>query len=255
MSVSDQQESVLRALLAGDTREAGELTAAIPPEENPALLLLLQAGLVLTAHRYFAPAYDSGDVVRYVARLRAGLLSGRDLDPRSAETVLRRALGEPVKGPADDRAWVPAVPALLTVLASDLPLSGSERDEALREATALALRWQSVPPQEQQCEIRDGEAEEGSGTDAKGQALEDQLLLHEVTSRAEAEGKGGASSEAGPLDRNADKQRMSAIEQRIEALEEREARRDAEHKSDIGQVTAEIRALAARIDALEAHQS
>jgi integrase len=102
MQVSDRQATALRALLAGTGQEAASAAARLTDEDMRAYELLLQASLTLTSRQRFASGYTSGDVIRCIARVRAGTPArseDMDLDPLAAEALLRRALGQQSSGP------------------------------------------------------------------------------------------------------------------------------------------------------------
>lgn len=136
--------AALRALLSGDARESAALAAALSPADTQEFDLLMQAAVAVAARRLFAPAHDAGDIVRYVARLRMDLASepGRpNLDPRAAEAVLRRALGEPAPAVADLWTRLRTIAALLTVFVSGMSLGNDGIDVLISEARGLADRW------------------------------------------------------------------------------------------------------------------
>jgi hypothetical protein len=100
----------------------------------------------LAATRRFTPGYSGRDLIRYVARIRAGTADragDMDLDPLATEAVFRRALGRSVPSVTDPWMRLRSTVALLTVLFSDLDLGGSHVDALLTEARGLADQWLS----------------------------------------------------------------------------------------------------------------
>jgi hypothetical protein len=144
MRVSDQQTAAVRALISGDEHDFVPLTAQLTDADMYPYQLLLEAALTLAAIRRFRSGFTESDLIRYVARLRAGTAEraeDMDLDPLAAEATLRRALGQPAAQVGDPWTRLRAVVALLTVLFSDLGLAESGVEGILAEARALADRW------------------------------------------------------------------------------------------------------------------
>jgi hypothetical protein len=144
MPVTDQHVAALRALILDDERRFIPLTAQLTDDDMLAYELLLRAALALAAARRFASGFSHGDLIRYVARLRAGTADraeDMDLDPLAAEATLRRALGQPAPAVSDPRTRLRSTVALLTVVVGDLALGESRADALLVEARILANRW------------------------------------------------------------------------------------------------------------------
>ena len=137
MQETDQAFQVLRALLAEPEQETLNRAAQLTDADMPAFEALLEIAVSVAACQRFAAGYIDGDVIKYVARIRAGA-GWRDedmaLDPVATEATLRRALGKPRPAVTDAWARIRANVALLTVLASDLDLD---------EAGVQALLYQS----------------------------------------------------------------------------------------------------------------
>lgn len=145
MRVSDEQADALRAFLMHDPDTALRLTAQLGDGGMRGYLYLVEAALSVVAGRRFSPQFSSGDLVRYVASVRVSRAGGGaeyDLDPVSAEKVLRYFLGLADGGLPDSGEWLRTVVALLGALA-DSELAGVGEIEALlAEARELADRWQ-----------------------------------------------------------------------------------------------------------------
>lgn len=146
MPVTDQVMGAARAYLGDDLQKAAALTSRLSDADAHAYALLLQAVLSLAAGRRFAPGYNDGDVIRYVAGVRTGTDSRAedlDLDPKAAEAVLRHALGRATLLETDAETQMRAVMALLTVVLSELSLDEPGLEALLGEAGKLADQWMS----------------------------------------------------------------------------------------------------------------
>jgi hypothetical protein len=90
--------------------------------------------LTLAARRRFAPIYTAGDVIRFVAEVRAAM--GDEVDPLTAQRIPRGVLGELL----DEDAKALAVPAVLLVLVGQEKLPGEDLEALLAEARVMANR-------------------------------------------------------------------------------------------------------------------
>jgi hypothetical protein len=144
MPVSDQAVMAAWALLLGDTQEAAALIEKLGDADMLAYELLLQAVLSLVAGQRFAPSYADGDVIRFIARIRAGTdvrIQDLNLDPKAAEAVLRQALGQPVSVVKDGQSRMRAIVALLTTMLDESSLTQVDLDPLLAKARELADGW------------------------------------------------------------------------------------------------------------------
>jgi hypothetical protein len=143
MLVTDQAFQVLRALLAEPEQETLNRARQLADADMPAFEALLETAVSVAACQRFAAGYTDGDVIRYVARIRAGT-SFRDedmaLDPMATEATLRRALGKPVPAITDPWARLRANVALITVLASDLDLDDPAAEALLAQARTIVYQ-------------------------------------------------------------------------------------------------------------------
>jgi hypothetical protein len=140
MQVTAQQLAAVRALMLGDSPGFIRLGQHLTDTDMNACELLLQATLSVAASRRFSPGCSDGDLIRYVARIRAGTADRAqdlDLDPLATETTLRHALGQPVSYLKDPPTRLRSSMALLAVLASDLGLKEPGIDDVLTEARLL----------------------------------------------------------------------------------------------------------------------
>ena len=146
MRTSDDQVAALRAFLVHDI-QAAALTAELGEQGIAGYQYLADAALTIAVQRRFAPTYTSADIVRLVASVRAERLADGDefdIDPMSAEDVLRRSLGQNVPETADPECRFRAVVALLGALTDGA--DEIEVDDVLAEAGGVIDRWQAVKP-------------------------------------------------------------------------------------------------------------
>jgi len=149
MPVSNQVVAAAKALLLGNSEESAVLTLRLSDADAQVYGLLLQAVLSLAAGRRFVSGYNDGDVIRYVAKVRAGTdarIQDLDLAPKAAEAVLRHALGKPTPLETDAQTQMRALMALLTVVLDDLELEEPGLDALLAEGRVHADRWLSNSP-------------------------------------------------------------------------------------------------------------
>jgi hypothetical protein len=140
MHVTDQAFQVLNALLAEPEQETLNRARQLTDAGMPAFEALLEVAVSVAACQRFAAGCTDGNVIRYVARIRAGT-GVRDedivLDPAAAEATLRRAVGKPIPAVTDPWARIRPNVALLTVLASDLDLDEPAVEALLAQARAI----------------------------------------------------------------------------------------------------------------------
>jgi len=147
MQVSDEVAAAMRALLRWDDGRASALASRLGREDALAYNLLFDAVLMVTAGKRFADGYTDGDVIQYVARIRGGrdMRGGSEirsaLDPKTAEDVLRRALGKPVPMVKDAAKRFTTMIGLLTVLFTDLEMDTPGTDAILTEARSITDQW------------------------------------------------------------------------------------------------------------------
>lgn len=141
MSVTSEQVEALRAYLAGNPEEAERLHAHLAQGGGVAAYGALVYAAFVTAVRRKFSTWTVAQVVRYVANVRADLSKdGVDIDPRAAEILMRRALGESVDGDLDEEVRSRAQIFLLTSLVADEQLDDAGIDEFLAQARARAER-------------------------------------------------------------------------------------------------------------------
>lgn len=141
--VTDEQVAALRAYLALDPDELERLNRQLADAGGTdGYGELVWAAFVIGARRRFAPEWTVPSVVKYVATTRArwGKVA-EDIDPRTAEILLRRALDDKVDGDLDEVTRGRAQIFLLGELIIDAQLNDAELDELLEDARALADHW------------------------------------------------------------------------------------------------------------------
>jgi hypothetical protein len=100
---------------------------------------LVYAAFVTAARRRFSPTWAVPDVIRFVAAARAELLQDDiDIDPRTAEILTRRALGNSIAAELDEEASVRAQLFLLGEFILGEDLDDVRLDEFLATARGLA---------------------------------------------------------------------------------------------------------------------
>jgi hypothetical protein len=132
----DRHVVLVRALIAGREKDAqrlaDELRAAGALESFPPLLHYASAFAVRKA---FGSTYTRGQVIQFVAGLRAMLSeTPAQVDPVAAESEVLRALGDPVPLFPDDDARGTAQAALLGYLVRDMELGDDQIDAILWQA-------------------------------------------------------------------------------------------------------------------------
>lgn len=138
--ISAAQVAMLRAYLARDADEVEILNEQLRRcDDIDGLGELIWAAFILAARRRFAPRWTVPDVVKYVAAIRTRQAKREhDFDPRTAEVLLRRALGETMKADLAELARGRAQIFLLGELITDEGLDEpAGLDEFIAEARAL----------------------------------------------------------------------------------------------------------------------
>lgn len=129
--------AALRDLLLGRVRDHDRRLCRYDDETWEQHRRLLTATFHLAVGRRFRPGQDAAPLIRFVASVRERYgPTGYQVDPVTAERLLRAALGE-VRPPPLDRQAVTAVTLLLAGLVEDEGLSPAEVDDLLAEAERL----------------------------------------------------------------------------------------------------------------------
>jgi hypothetical protein len=140
MRVTDEQMAALRALLALDSPEAERLTGRLIDNENlDGYGELVYAAFVTAARRRFSPVWSLPELIRFVAAVRVDLARDEvDIDSRTAEFVLRRALDEKVAAEPNQEAIARAQFFLLQEMVLEARFGDVELDEFLKSAREAA---------------------------------------------------------------------------------------------------------------------
>lgn len=140
MARKDKQLAALRAFLALEPEEAQRLTKQlVQTDDVDGYGELVYAAFVTAVRRRFPPKWRVPDVIRFVATARARLVNDViEIDPRTAEAMVRRALGDGIASELDEEASARAQIFLLGELIVDENLDDAGLDEFLVEARTLA---------------------------------------------------------------------------------------------------------------------
>jgi hypothetical protein len=140
MVVSDDQVAALHAFLALEPYETERLTKQLVEADRlEGYGELVYAAFIGAVRRRFSPTWTIPDVIRFVATARARLLNDEiEIDPRTAEILMRRALGESIAADLDEEDRARAQIFLLVELIVDEELDDAGLDEFLAHARTLA---------------------------------------------------------------------------------------------------------------------
>lgn len=144
MAVTDEEVAALRAYLALEPEKAERLTRQlIETDRLVGYGELVYAAFATAVRRRFPPTWMIPDVIRFVATARARLLDDEiEVDPRAAEILVRRALGDGIAVDLDEVVRARAQVLRLGELITDEDLDDAGLDEFL--ATARVLAGQTV---------------------------------------------------------------------------------------------------------------
>lgn len=138
--VSDKQVEALRAFLALQPDDAERLARQLADARHfEGYGELIYAAFVTAVRRRLSPTWTIPDVIRFVATTRARLLNEEiEIDPRTAEILMRRALGDVIAAELDEEARTRAQIFLLGELVVDEQLDDAGLDALLATARTLA---------------------------------------------------------------------------------------------------------------------
>jgi hypothetical protein len=138
--VGDEQVGALRAFLALQPDEVERLTKQLVDARHvEGYGELVYAAFVTAVRRRFSPTWTIPDVIRFVATVRARLLDNEiEIDPLTAEILVRHALGDGIAAELDGEARTRAQIFLLGELVVDERLDNAELDAFLATARVLA---------------------------------------------------------------------------------------------------------------------
>ncbi|HEY0541924.1 MAG TPA: hypothetical protein VGD53_26390 [Actinoallomurus sp.] len=140
MALSDEHVAALRGFLAFEPDEGVRLTGRLAQTDDlQSYGVLIYAAFVTAVRRRFSPTWTVPEVIGFVASVRARLLGDEiEIDPRAAELLMRRALGDSVTGDLDDETKARAQILVLAELIADEQLNASGLDQFMGQARALA---------------------------------------------------------------------------------------------------------------------
>jgi hypothetical protein len=140
MPVPDDQVAALRALLSDDMDRHRQLFAGLDQAEaKKGYPALVTAAFGIAVDRRFGTSYQPGDIVAFVADVRARSdRLARELDPDVAERVIYAVLGHGTVRGLDKEMVTRAKLVLLAGLIADARLDDAGLDEFLAAARKLA---------------------------------------------------------------------------------------------------------------------
>lgn len=141
MRVSDEHVAALRAYLEGDLAGYERTIGALQRHDDvDGFAVIATTAFVEAVRRRFEPGWKRGDVVRFVAGVRARWGGATDqIDPLDAEILVRAALGDERPDDLDDTAKAAQI-HLLTALISDENPDRAGMDRILTRAREQAAR-------------------------------------------------------------------------------------------------------------------
>jgi hypothetical protein len=142
--VTDEQVAALRAFLTDDQQEFDRLSDRL--DRTSAWLgysALVGSAFFDVVNRRFAPSWTVGDVIRFVAGVRAHFIEDpNELDPKHAERLIRTALGDGLIEDLTDEikaAQVILLPALIDEERPDAARLEEVLAQARKRADSLPL--------------------------------------------------------------------------------------------------------------------
>lgn len=125
----------MRALVRGDDAALESYERRLEEQGWSAVPRFLGALFFLTVSHRFRLS-DEADIIRFVAELRA--VNDPNMDPRDAETLIRRVLDDAVKVSIDQGDMAEIQTLVICKALTDAELTDEELDDRLREAEELA---------------------------------------------------------------------------------------------------------------------
>jgi hypothetical protein len=140
MPVSDEQVEALRAFLALESDQVRRLTKQlVEAGRAEGYGELVYAAFVSAIRRHFSPTWTLTEVIRFVASMRTRLLADdTDIDPLTAEILIKRALGDRIATELDEKSRARVQILLLIELVADETLDDVGLDAFLAQARSLA---------------------------------------------------------------------------------------------------------------------
>ncbi|WP_339156180.1 hypothetical protein [Actinomadura luteofluorescens] len=150
VDIGAEHEAALRAyLLDGPAAWLAIQDDLVVPQTAAGYTQVLQAAFGVAVRRRFSAGYDINQLIRYVADVRLLLRkSGKDINPRIGESLIRRHLGDPTISEdakpveaADVEQETVTLTTLLRFLVNESEPSSEWLDEFVREAADAARLW------------------------------------------------------------------------------------------------------------------
>jgi hypothetical protein len=140
MNVTTEHVSALRAYIVGDRDAYERLVASQVQAGGPELPVLIAEAFVQAARTRFSPRWTDGDIIRFVAKVRArSQVNANSIDPSGAEQLVRAALGGGTAHSLPGETKALQLP-LLAELVADAELDGLAIDVLLVHAQHGAKR-------------------------------------------------------------------------------------------------------------------
>jgi hypothetical protein len=138
MTLSNKPLAALRTFLASEPQDVFD-REPVDANDVEGFGELVYAAFVTAIRRRFPPTWTIPQVIRLVAAIRARLIdSGTDIDPHTAEVLIRRALGDRPPERLDEEARAMAQVLLLAGLVADEGFDDAGLDGFLAQAQMLA---------------------------------------------------------------------------------------------------------------------
>jgi hypothetical protein len=139
MPVTDEQIAALRAFLAIEDETERLVRNLMESGDATGYGELVYAAFVAAVRRRFSPIWSTPEVIRFVATARADLMQDDiDIDPHTAETLIRRALGDSITIRLDEEARARAQIFLLLQLIDNEEFDDAGLDAFLAQVRSLA---------------------------------------------------------------------------------------------------------------------
>jgi hypothetical protein len=140
MAVTAEQVATLRAHLAGDFEEYRRLWADLARSSaRTGYITLISAAFFQAVQRRFAGKSGDAEIIEFVGNVRARFdESGDEVDPHTAEVLIRAVLGDDSGEELDDDTVISTQITVLTALILDEDLDDAGLDRFLADAQKLA---------------------------------------------------------------------------------------------------------------------
>ena len=144
MPVTDDQESALRAALAGRFDEYERLLDALDPvAAQEGYNALVSAAFALAVDTRFPQGTAKADIIEFVGDVRSRAESAARVDPRVAERVMLAITSDEEIDDIDPRLGFQARLVLLFALIADARFDDAALDKFMGQARKLADKWLS----------------------------------------------------------------------------------------------------------------